>query len=91
MPYGDDTLVGNQVNDLLDTNALFDDTIHFAVDREAGQVVAPYLFQKPRDPRYKFLRPFQNGMDYKLARFFYSARVPRTHVDEFFCNGFLSA
>ena len=30
-------------------------------------------------------------MDYELARFFCSARVPRTHVDDFFHNDFLSA
>ena len=30
-------------------------------------------------------------MDYKLARFFCLAHVPRTHLDEFFRNGFPSA
>ena len=50
MPYGDDSLVGDWVNDSSDVNALFDDTIHFPVYREAGKVVAPYPFQKPRDP-----------------------------------------
>ena len=91
MPYGDDSLVGDRVNDSSDANALFGDTIHFPVDREGGKVVGLYPFQKPRDPRYNFLRLFQNAMDYKLARFFCSACVLRTHVDEFFRNGFLSA
>ena len=90
MPCSYDSLVGDRVNNLSDANALFDDTIHVPVDREAGKVVAPYPFQKPRDPQYNFWRPFQNTMDYKLARCFCSARVPRNHVDEFFHNGFLS-
>ena len=91
MLYGNDILVGDRVNNSSYANALFNDTIHFPVHREAGKVVAPYHFQKPRDPRYNFLRPFQNAMGYKLARFFCSARVPRTHIDEFVCNGFLTA
>ena len=55
MPYGDDSPVRDRVNDASDANALFDDTIYFPVDREARKVVAPYPFQKPRDPRYNFL------------------------------------
>ena len=61
------------------------------MDHEAGKVVASYPLQKPRDPGYNFLRSFQNAMHYKLARIFCSARVLRTHVDEIFTNGFLSA
>ena len=55
MLYSGDSLVGDRVNDSSDENALFDDTIHFPVDCEAGKVVAPYPFQKPSDPRYNFL------------------------------------
>ena len=91
MLHGDDSLVGDRVNDSSDSNPPFEDTIHFPVDREARKVVAPYPFQQPSDLGYNFLRSFQNAMDYKLARFYYSARVPRTHVDEFVCNGFLNA
>ena len=91
MPHGDDSLLVVQVNDSSEANALSEDTIHFPVDREAGNVVATYPFQKTRDPRCNFLRPFENPMDYELASFFCSPRVPRTHVDESFRNGFLSA
>ena len=90
MSYGDDSLVGDRVNNSSDANALFDDTIHIAVDREGGKVVASYLFQNPRDKQYNFLQPFQNTIDYKLTYFFCSARIPRTHVDEFYHNGFPS-
>ena len=91
MPYSDESLIGNPVNDSSDANTLLNDTIHFTVDREAGKIVAPYPFQKLRDSRYNFFRPFQNVMDYNLAHFFCSTRLPRTQVDEFFHKGFLSA
>ena len=91
MLYCYDSLIWDRVNDISDANALVDDTIHFPVDYEAGKVVAPYPFQKPRDLQYNFLQPFQNTMDYKLACFSCPARVHRTHVDEFLRNGFLSA
>ena len=49
MLYGDDSLVGDRVNHSSDVNAVFNDTIHFSEDREAGKVVASYPFQKLRD------------------------------------------
>ena len=91
MPYSDESLIGDRVNDSSDANHLLNYTIYFSVDREAGKVVAPYPFQKLRDPRYNFFRPFQNAMDYNLAHFFCSACLQRTQVDEFFRKGFLSA
>ena len=91
MPYSDESLIGNRVNDSSDANTLLNDTIHFTVDCEAGKIVAPYPFQKLRDSRYNFFRPFQNVMHYNLAHFFCSTRLPRTQVDEFFHKGFLSA
>ena len=91
MPYSDKSLIGDRVNDSSDANPLLNDTIHFPVDREVGKVLAPYPFQKLRDPRYNSFRPFQNAMDYNLAHFFCSACLPRTQVDEFFRKGFLSA
>ena len=54
MPYSDESLIGDRVNDSSDANPLLNDTIHFLVDREAGKVVAPYTFQKLRDPGYNF-------------------------------------
>ena len=48
MLYGDDSLVRDRVNHSSDTNPLFDDTIHFPVDCEAGKIVATYSFEKPR-------------------------------------------
>ena len=90
MPYSDESLIGDRVNDSSDANPLLNDTIDFPVDREAGKVLAPYPFQKLNDPRYNFFPPFQIAMDYNLAHFFYSARLPRTQVDEFFQKGFLS-
>ena len=91
MPYGDDNQVGDQAIELSDATSLMGNSIGFPADREAGKLLAPYPFQKPRDPTYNFFRPFQSAMDYKLARFFYSARVPRTSIKEFFLDGFLSA
>ena len=61
------------------------------MDHEAQKVVALYPFYKPRDQRYNFLQPFQTAMEYKLAHFFGSPGVPKTHVDEFFRNGLISA
>ena len=90
MPYSDESLIEDRVNDSSDANPLLNDTIHFPVDRKPGKVVAPYPFQKLRYPRYNFFASFQNAMVYNLAHFFCSARQPRTQVDEFFCKGFLS-
>ena len=65
------------------------DITSFPVKREAGKVISAHPFVKERQPMYNFFRPFQNAMDFKLARFFYSAHVPKARVDEFFHDGFL--
>ena len=44
MLYSDNSLFADQVNNSSNTNALFDHTIHFPVDREAGKAVVSYLF-----------------------------------------------
>jgi len=54
-------------------------------------VIAAYPFVRQRDPTYNFFRPFQNALDFKLARFFYSAYVPKVRIDEFFKDGILAA
>ena len=46
MPYSDESLIEDRVNDSSDANPLLNDTIHFPVDRKPGKVVAPYPFQK---------------------------------------------
>ena len=65
------------------------DITSFPVKREAGKVISAHPFVKERQPMYNFFGPFQNAMDFKLARFFYSAHVPKVRVDEFFHDGFL--
>ena len=54
MPYSDESLIGDQVNDSSEANPLLNGTIHCLVDHEAGKVVAPSPFQKLRNPRYNF-------------------------------------
>jgi len=68
-----------------------DGTISFPPECKAGKVIAAYLFVRQRDPTYNFFRPFQNALDFKLARFFYSAHVLKVRIDEFFKDGILAA
>jgi len=67
-----------------------DGTISFPPEREAGKMIAAYSFVRQRDPTYNFFRPFQNTLDFKLARFFYSAHVPKVRIDKFFKDGILA-
>jgi len=36
---------------------------------------------------YNFFQPFQNAVDYKLARFLYEFHMPRARIHEFFKDG----
>ena len=86
MGYGDD----NQIDDKSDESSSLERTLFFPVGREAGKVLASYPFRILRDPDYNFFQPFKGAIDYKLARFFFAAYVPKTRIDEFFQDGFLT-
>ena len=66
-----------------------ENVMSFPGEREAGKAISVLPFVKERQPMYNFFRPFQNAMDFKLARFFHSAHVPKARIDEFFRDGFL--
>ena len=87
--YRDEHNVDPQ-DSLSDANTPTEDgTISFPVEREAGKVIAAHRFLRQRDPTYNFFQPFQNALDCKLARFCYSAHVPKARIDKFFKDGFL--
>jgi len=68
-----------------------DSTISFPPDREASKAIAAYPFIRQRDSTYNFFLPFRNALDFKLARSFYTAHVPKARINEFFKDGFLGA
>ena len=86
MGYSDD----NQIDNKSDESSSLERTVFFSVGREAGKVLASYPFRIPRDPEYNFFQPFKGAIDYKLAHFFFAAHVPKTRIDEFFQEGFLT-
>jgi len=53
----------------------------------AGKPVSAWEHPIRKDPHGNHLRPFDNALDYKLARFFTSSKVPKSQVDEFFRQG----
>jgi len=61
----------------------------FPSDRKAGHVVVHIPFDYARNPKYNFFHPFVHVLDYKLARFFHAAHVPKAQIDEFFNAGFI--
>lgn len=71
------------------TNEPSEAVTSFPEEHEAGKVIAAYPFVEERHPMHNFFTPFQNAMDFKLARFFYSAHVPKARIDEFFHDGFV--
>ena len=81
-------------NENVDREGTESDTVkpieHFPSDRQAGKAITAYPFVRERQSMYNFFRPFQNGLDFKLARFFYTAHVPKARIDEFFKEGFLA-
>ena len=58
----------------------------FPAHLEAGKQIG--LHNLPKLDLTKCFHPFRNAMDYKLARYFHSAHVPLTKIDEFFKEGF---
>ena len=54
---------------------------------QAGFPLGPYPFTTQRSSDWNSLYPFQSANDYKLARFFLAAEVPKTCIDEFFKDG----
>src|SRR5258706_1240879 len=54
---------------------------------QAGFPLRPYPFTSQRSSDWNPLYPFQSANDYKLARFFSAAKVPKTRMDEFFKDG----
>jgi len=89
---GEDNRDSNPQDSLSDANECREDgTISFSPECEAGKIIAAYDFVRQRDPIYNFFRPFQNALDFKLARFFYSAHVPKVRIDEFFKDSILAA
>jgi len=88
----EDNRDSNPQDSLLDAHERPEDgTMSFPPEREAGKVIATYPFVRQRDSTYNFFRPFQNALDFKLARFFYSAHIPKVRIDEFFKDGILAA
>jgi len=61
----------------------------FPSDRKAGHVVVHTPFDYARNPKYNFFHPFAHVLDYKLARFFHAAHVPKARMNEFFNTGFI--
>jgi len=72
-----------------DTIIPMEDITSFPADREAGKAISTYPFIVQRELMYNFFQPFQNALDYKLARFLYESHVPRARIDEFFKDGLL--
>jgi len=71
------------------TNESIEDFTTFPAGRKAGKATSASPFIQQRQPSYNFFSHFQNTLDFKLARFFYAAQVPKTQIDEFFTAGFV--
>jgi len=54
-----------------------------------GIPIAEYVFPE-HEPSYNLFAPFQNRIDYRLARFFHSATTFETKVDQFFKDSILN-
>jgi len=72
-----------------DMNESIEDLTSFPADRQAGKAISASPFIKQRQPSYNFFSPFQNILDFKLARFFYTAQVSKARIDKFFKAGFV--
>jgi len=64
-------------------------TEFFPVHKQGGNILVNTPFHYLRHPGYNFFRPFAYVLDYKLARFFHSAHVPKPRIDDFFDVGFI--
>jgi len=87
--YGIDTDNEDTEGLPLDANESIKDYRSFPVDHQAGKAISASPFIKQRQPSYNFFSPFQNILDFKLARFFYAAQVSKAQIDEFFKMGFV--
>src|SRR5438105_11235085 len=78
-------------NEVSDSTSISNDTASgtFPPEREAGKILMITPFHRARHPKYNFFHPFPHILDYKLARFFHAAHVPKTRIDEFFNDGFI--
>jgi len=71
------------------TNESREDLTTFPAGRKVGKATSASPFIQQRQPSYNFFSPFQNTLDFKLARFFYVAQIPKARIDEFFIAGFI--
>ena len=87
--YSGDNLDSQSEDDAqLQTNEPTEVVTSFPVENQAGKALSVAPFVKERQPLYNFFHPFQNAFDYKLARFFFSAHVPKARIDDFFRDNF---
>jgi len=56
--------------------------------RHAGPPLRPYLFPE-QDAGFDLYAPFSHLIDYRLARFFNSAKTSQANIDKFFKDGIL--
>jgi len=87
MPYTSSPATTADTNS--DCGSSSNHTEFFPVDRQAGHILVNTPFHYDRHPGYKFFRPCAHVLDYKLARFFHAAHVPKARIDEFFDAGFI--
>jgi len=71
------------------TNESIEGLTTFPAGHKAGKATSVSPFIQQRQPSYNFFSPFQNILDFKLARFFYTAQVPKTQINKFFMAGFV--
>jgi hypothetical protein len=56
----------------------------------SGTPIQEHLFPE-HDPAFNLYAPFSNAADYRLARWFNSARTSQTKIDQFFKGGVFDA
>jgi len=71
------------------TNESIKDLTTFPAGRKASKATSASPFIQQRQPSYNLFSPFQNTLDFKLARFFYAAQVPKARIDELFMASFV--
>jgi len=87
MPYTSSPATPTNMNS--DYGSSSNHTEFFPVDRQAGHILVNTPFHYARHEGYNFFHPFAHVLDYKLARFFHAAHVPKARIDEFFDAGFI--
>ena len=73
----------------LQTNKATEVVMSFPAENQVDKALSMAPFMKERQPLYNFYHPFQNALYYKLAKFFFSAYVPKARIDDFFAITFL--